>query len=123
MGAPYVECGDVTLTLDSSTTPTHSIGDEQGNYSLECTITNATTGDAIELGLPMALDQTLEMDTDEKTVTLLDGCSSQVQALTLVGGARRDWLRLVPGENELEFEDAGTEEMEILLLWDRRLFE
>jgi len=86
-------------------------------------IENTATGDSIALSLVMGLDETLEVDTDGKTVTLLADGSGQLQALTLVGGARRDWLRLVDGENELSFEDTGTEELEIVLVWDRRLFE
>ncbi|RLC70246.1 MAG: hypothetical protein DRI81_19355, partial [Chloroflexi bacterium] len=122
-GEGYLEAADCTVTLDSSNTPTHEIGNEQGNYTLDCVIENTATGDSIALSLVMGLDETLEVDTDGKTVTLLADGSGQLQALTLVGGARRDWLRLVDGENELSFEDTGTEELEIVLVWDRRLFE
>lgn len=118
-----LEVADCTVTLDSSNTPTHEIGSELGNYSLDCVIENETTGDSIALGLIMGLDETLEVDTDNKTVTLLEDGSGQQQAFAAVGGARRDWLRLVDGANALSFTDTGTVELEIVLVWDRRLFE
>jgi hypothetical protein len=118
-----LEAADCTLTLDSSNTPTHEIGDELGNYNLDCTIENETTGDSVEIAMTMGLDETLEVDTYHKTITLLADGTSQMQALTLVGGARRDWLRLVDGENDLSYSDTGTEELQIDILWDRRLFE
>ncbi|RLC69435.1 MAG: hypothetical protein DRI81_20470, partial [Chloroflexi bacterium] len=36
----YLEASDCTVTLDSSNTPTHEIGNEQGNYTLDCVIEN-----------------------------------------------------------------------------------
>lgn len=118
-----LEVADCTVTLNSSNTPTHEVGSELGNYSLDCVIENETTGDGIALNIVMGLDETLEVDTDSKTVTLLEDGSGQQQAFTPVSGARRDWLRLVDGENELSFTDTGTVELEIVLVWDRRLFE
>ncbi len=117
-----VEVADCTLTLNSSNVPTHEIGDEIGSYELDCIIANETTEEGIALNLTMGLE-TLEVDTDNETIILLADGSSQIQALTLIGGARPNWLRLVDGENELTFEDAGTVELEVVLVWDRRLFE
>lgn len=118
-----LEAADCTVTLNSANTPTHEIGSEQGNYTLDCVIENEATGDSIALSLVMGLDETLEVDTDRKVVTLLEDGSGQQQAFTPVEGARRDWLRLVDGENDLSFTDTGTVELEIVLVWDRRLFE
>jgi len=116
----YVEAADATLTLDNTATPTITIGAEQGNYSMACTITNNQTGEAIELAFTMELNEELEVDTDEKTVVYLADGSSQFQALTLVGGARRDWLALEPGNNQLQFDDVGTGNVMIALSWERR---
>lgn len=81
----YLEAADCTITLGPDT-PTHTINSEQTMYPLECTITNETTGDMIELTVMIDLDETLEVDTDEKTITYLADGSRQMQALTLVGG-------------------------------------
>jgi hypothetical protein len=117
-----VEVADVTLTLDSSHTPTLTIGAEQGNYSLACTLTNQTTGQAIALSYTMALNEELEVDSDAKTVIDLEDDSSQFQALTLVGGARRDWLPLRPGSNTLRFDDAGTSAVTVTVEWVKRYY-
>lgn len=119
----YVEVADVTVTLNSSYTPTTAfMGAEQGNYLLDCTITNNTTGDAIEVLHVMALDEELEVDTYEKTVVDLQDDSQQMQALTLVGGARRNWLRLQPGNNTLKFEDTGTVAVTVEVEWAERFY-
>ncbi|HIP95655.1 MAG TPA: hypothetical protein EYH32_00385 [Anaerolineae bacterium] len=106
--AQDVEVGTVTVTLSSTDTPAVSIGPEQGNYSLRAKITNETTGEAIEISFDMSLNETLEVDTEAKTVTHLADGTNQFQAVSLVGGVRRHWLRLVSGQNTLRFEDDGT---------------
>lgn len=123
-GGPLkVECSDVTVTLDSSNTPTVTVNSEQGNYTLNCTISNDTTGESISITFAMDPDETLRINTDTKEVTYLADDSQQYQALTVEGDTRRDWLRLVPGENELSFSDPGTTEVWIDILWDRRYYE
>lgn len=104
----YIEVADVTIALNTANTPAVSIGAEQGNYSLTCTITNQTTGDAVTLDFIMDLNEQLELDTDDKTVIYLDDSTNQFQALGLVGGSRRDWLKLRPGTNTIRFDDTGT---------------
>ena len=117
------ELGDeVYVYLNSSYIPVLIIGDEQGNYSLECTITNETTGDAITLDFTMELNEDLEVDTDAKTVTYLKDGSRQLQALELIGGARRDWLRLLPGNNTLKFEDPGTAGVTVTITFEERWY-
>ena len=96
-----VEAADVTLTLNSSNTPAAGLGTEQGNYSLDATLTLVVDGadaEALRLQLTMALDQELEIDCAERTVTLLADNSNQYQAITLQGTPqlRNYWLRL-PG--------------------------
>jgi hypothetical protein len=117
------EVADVLLSLNATSTPDHEILAEQGNYTLAATITNNETDEAIQVDFTMELDQTLEVDTTRKVVTYLADDSRQQQAMTTVGGARRDWLRLVAGENTLAFEDTGTNELEIEIVWDRRYVE
>jgi len=118
----FVECADCTVTLDNTYTPTITIGVEQGNYSLDAVIENQTTGEAIEVTYTMALNEELEVDTEAKTVTDLEDDSSQFQALALVGGARREWLRLVPGANTLEWTQAGTTGVTVTVDWTERFY-
>ena len=96
-----LEASDVTVTLDSSNTPAAGLGAEQGSYSLDTTLTLVVDGadaEALRLQLAMSLNQELEIDCAERTVTLLADNSNQYQALTLQGTPllRNYWLRL-PG--------------------------
>lgn len=118
----YLEVADVTLTLDSSKTPQIAICAEQGNYLLAATITNVTTGQVVLLDFVLGLGETLEMDSDRKTVTREADSSPQLQALTLVGGARRDWLKLVPGNNTLKYEEAGVADVDLTIEFEERYF-
>lgn len=121
----YIEASDVTLTLNSAKTPTTAIGSEQGNYSLDCTITNTTHPDtpAIKLTFTMQLNEELQVDTSAKTITYLDDNSAQFQALTLIGGARRDWLPLIAGNNTLRFDDTGTNAVTISITYEERSYQ
>ena len=94
----FLEVADVTVTLDSTRTPAIVYGDEQAVYDLDCTLTmirDSVDYEAIGLALTMALNQTLEIDCEERTVTLLDDGSNQFQALTLLSPAVRTyWMKL-----------------------------
>jgi hypothetical protein len=117
-----VEAADVTLTLSSSGVPTVTINAEQSNYTLDAKITNQRTDDEIEMDYIMALDDTLEVNTDEKTVIDLEDESNQFQALTVVGMTRRDWLRLEPGNNQLEYEEDNTQGVTLAIEWEERFY-
>lgn len=114
-----VEAGTVTVSLNTDEIPLVTVNAEQGNYELACTLTNQTTGDAITLSFVMDLDSELEIDTDEQTVTWLADNSGQFQALSL-STARRQWLRLVPGNNTLRFDDTGTGDVTLVTTWEER---
>ena len=118
-----IEVADVTLTLDATYTPDSTIGAEQNNYPMDCTIANAATGDSIQLTLNPTLADVIEVDTDAKTVKNLTEGSSIYGALTLIGGVRRDWLRLVNGDNVLTYTETGVVDNDIEILWDRRYYE
>jgi hypothetical protein len=109
--------------LDIVNEPAITIVAEQTNYLLACTITNNTTGDAVELTFNMSLNEELELDTDEKTVIYLGDDSNQFNSLALVGGPRRDWLPLQPGSNTLQFDDVGTGNVTIAFEWEERLYQ
>lgn len=118
----YLEASDVTLTLDSNYSPYTLVHPELNNYSLDCTITNQTTGEAIKLILSMAPNEELVLDTDNKTVVYLLDESNQFKALTVVDGPRRDWLPLIPGTNVLRFDDVGTNGVTVTIDHVERFF-
>jgi hypothetical protein len=116
------EFADATVTLNSSYTPTITIGSEASSGAIfGPVITNATTGESITLSAALRIDITLTIDTSNKTLTLSDG-SSRLDMLGL-DSTRCEWLRLLPGLNTLTFDDVGTEKLEIEIEWDRRYFE
>ncbi len=115
-----VEAADVTLALNGSYTPTVTIGGEQTTYRLQGTITNTTTGDALQVDFGMDLNQSLEINTDTHDVTSLTDNSPQYQALGIVGGSRKHLLRLQPGSNSLKYEETGLVDIDIDIEFERR---
>jgi len=119
----HLEAADCTITIGSE--PTITIGSEQGNYLLSCTITNNDSNnlDAISIEYAMSLNEELEVDTDAKTCTDLENNSSQFQALDLSAAGLRDWLPLDPGgASEIEFVDVGTTGVTITITWWERYY-
>lgn len=116
--------GNITncvFTLYAANVPVATIGAERANYSLNVTIKNETTGESMVLDFPiMEVDEILEVDTYQHTITYLQEGSRQQQALKLSSGARRDWLRLVRGANVLLWDDTGSNKVEVDILWNRR---
>lgn len=115
-----MEAADVTLTLVSGNAPVITVVAEQGNYTLDAVLTNNTTGDALAIAFEMELNETLEIDTYNRTVTYLADGSNQYGAVSRVGGARRDWLKLQPGSNTLQFDDSGTAGVTVAVSYEER---
>ena len=118
-----VECADVTVTLDSAVTPTTAVGVEQTNYQLACTLTNETTGEAIQLAFNMQLNQGLKVDTYNKEITYLLTNSKRFSALTLVGGARKHWLKLAVGNNTIRYDETGVAGLTLDFSWEERHYQ
>lgn len=104
-----VEVADITVTLDNTYTPDSSIGSEQSNYQLSATLKNNATGDSITINYNMALDESLEIDTEARIVTDLENDSYQLQAIASFNTVRKQWLPLDPGDNELEYTETGAQ--------------
>ncbi len=87
---------------------------------MQGTLTNVTTGDAIEIDFGLDLGQSLEINTDTEEVTLLADGSPQYQALTIVGGSRKSMMRLQPGANTLKFDESGLVDVDVDVEFERR---
>jgi len=108
------------LAFNTAYTPEVMVFGESGNYDLECTITNETTGDAIKVTYKMEIDDTLRVDTANKVVTdLVDG-SVQMQAREVLGDVRSQWLPLALGPNTLRYDAAGTGNVTVTVTWIKR---
>lgn len=113
-----IEFDTVILTLNSTYVPTKTIGSETSQYRINATITNNTTGDAITLDWLMALNRTLTVDCNAKTVTYDDGTNAY-GALSL-SNVRNNWLDLKPGTNTLQYDDAATQGVTIGIEFESR---
>jgi len=116
-----VEAGTVTVSLLATEVPLVTVNAEEGNYSLAATITNQSTGEAITITFVMDLASELEVNTDLRTVTWLEDGSRQFQAVQL-STVRRNWLRLLPGNNTLRWDDVGTNGVTLTLEWEERYY-
>lgn len=119
----YVDADACAITITAANVMGVTDGSEEANYELDVTIKNVTTDESIQLSFQMEEDKVLEVDSASKTLIYIDNGSRQMQALTLVESARRNWLRLLPGLNELTWSDVGTVQVELVIYCDRRYFE
>lgn len=117
-----VEVSDCVVTLDSGNTPVIVIVTEQGMYHIDATLYNQSTSITLGVNFATQLNQELEIDTDDKTVTDNRDGSSQLKAKTLIGGARRDWFKLRPNTNTLTFTDIGTAGITVTFEYEERYF-
>jgi hypothetical protein len=120
----YLECTNLTVTLDSDNTPAAALAPEQEIYDLDMTLTIVEDGldaEAITIRCIIAEDQQLEIDCDSRTVTYLFDGSNQLQSLGLVNpNVRRYWFRL-PGHWDggksvsLRFEELGANNVNVVV--------
>lgn len=124
VAARRLEVADVTLTL--ANTPDITLGAEEDNYDLDCIIANTTTGESLRVYYPfLATGEIINVNTYDKTVTrTYTGTSENIyNALTLVEGPRRDWLRLTPGNNTLAYTEDGATGVTVTVTWEKRNYE
>ncbi len=109
----------ITLALDSTLTPSVTLGSETGIYYLAAQITNNLTGEYITVNFNMAINATLTVDCALKTVTLSDGTNA-IGALT-TSTVRNEWLSLTNGvANTLQFDDSGSTGLTIVVSFNDR---
>ena len=121
--AARVECADITLTLDSSNTPTRTLGSEVTSvYDLNAVLKNDITGESITIRTQLEQNYTLQINTLDKTVTYLKDNSNRFPAMLLTGSnfVRGQWLRLQQGANTLSYTDANTGTLNIVIKWQGR---
>lgn len=109
------------LTVVFKDVPTAELMPQTTMYDMRLTLENVTTGESIQLVLPMALNEQLEVNTAEHTVTLLDTGSSQYQAIAK-SSRRRDMLPLGPGMNTLRIEEDGLQGMTVTISFETRRY-
>lgn len=95
---------------------------EQANYLLDAQIINETTGESISVNYTTAVGNTIVIDCDNYTITDNANGSSQLQMLEIVEGARKRWLRLVPGNNSWRYIDTGTTDVSLQVVFQSRFY-
>lgn len=94
------EIDSCTIVLNSSNVIQVGLNGEEANYQFAIEIRNNTTGESLFVDYPAAENQPLVIDSDAMTV-LYKG----MNAIRSIGWdtTRTNWLRLVPGPNELQY--------------------
>lgn len=114
----YFEVLTATVNFYATNEPTGSLGSEEANYYLSAEIENKTTGEKIILSLPMVLNKSLILDSEEGAVTY-DGVDA-FSCLELDDESRSVWINLEPGANELEITGDNVGSLTIGLSWYER---
>jgi len=120
------EVRQVTLTLNGSYTPLCSKSAEIGSsYNMDLTISNTATYEGttitewIELKMPMALGQSLIMETDSRSVYIYGNEVSALSALSK-SSERLMWLPLYHGTNVLTFTETGLASVTVVVAYEER---
>ena len=116
------KAGMNACTVGLTNVPHVMIRTETSNYKLNCTLRNDTTGETMEVTLPMALNTTAYIDTDPEfpTVTYLGRVTNGAVRLN---GVRAAWLKLQPGANTIGYETSllAANNMNIVIKWRDRV--
>jgi hypothetical protein len=108
----------LTVVIDSTEIPQMVALSAEGCYYINATITNNTTGEYIIIKGSMLLDETLLVDCDTKDLYLED--DNTYPATRSCSSIRKDWLNILPGTNELQFDDTGTGSVTVVVSWEDR---
>ena len=106
-----MEATDMTFVWDSARTPNVTLGAEvtaaSGNgYPLDMKITNTTSGEWLKVTAQCELNQTVEIDCENKWIKYLFD-NSYLPAVLTFSTVRHDWLNLSVGTNTLQSDDTG----------------
>lgn len=108
-----------TVVFDSTYIPTGTLLGEVGNYPLEVTLENETTGDAVTLNFTMLIGSTFSLDGETNTVQY-NGVNA-FGAVTMDDEGRAAYLRLQGGvTNTIRISGDDLGELDIDLSWYRR---
>lgn len=116
-----IEFGAAAVYISIREYPYVVVGNEMSTYDLNASIANDTSYEYIRLSFAMSVNQELEIDCYNRTVTYLADNSRQLAALTVSAG-QRHWMRLVPGNNTLRYVDQGTTGVTMTIQYRRRFY-
>lgn len=113
---------EALVTFTALAVPTVTMGDEETDYDLDMTITNQTTGEGVSAVFPnMAPFETLVIDSEAQAVTYTGDGSNRYDVVRR-DAPRTRFLRLVPGDNLLRFEEDGMGDMQVTVRYTPRWY-
>ena len=95
----------ITLQFDQGRTPTIVISAELDLYLLNGTLTNNTTGDYLDFGIPGALNMSITVDPENREV--IDNETGDLIPWGIFASNPLDWLYVAKGANTFEFVQSG----------------
>ena len=113
----------MTVDIYATDAPVGTLSAEQTNYAMELTITNDATSKTLALAANVNVDDIIEIDTNGKVAWNLTENVNLSGKVVQTDGIRRDWLKLIEGENTLTFADATAASIAVEVVYDRRLYE
>jgi hypothetical protein len=101
----YAKAGISAATVNF-TNPPHVMlrGEVTSSAKVNCTITNTTTNERIDLSLPVTVNDTIYVDTDPGFPTVTYN-GQVVNGAIKLSSVRAAWLKLQPGSNSLSFDN------------------
>jgi len=107
----------LTLTVEfpSAKIPTGTYFSETSNYSMDVTITNQRNGDSLAFVCPMVLNKVVVIDAEEFAVTC-DGVNAH-NSMQLNDEGRAEWMRLEPGDNDIDVAGADLGTLDVDFEW------
>jgi hypothetical protein len=95
-----------------------SVGARDDMYDLDCAFEVVETGEALSLRWPMAVDDTLYLDSVARTIMDEDGTNAY---RAMSRNARRiHWLAIPPGNSTLKFTEAGAAGLAVTTHYEER---
>ena len=114
-----VEYDSITLALDTSYTPLIWFGAENANNHADFRITNNTTGEWVEVHTTCGINDSVIIDVDD-LICYLESDPSQGVPIQLDDESRMEWLRFLPGVNELKYTEVGVAAVTLTSVYEAR---
>lgn len=114
---------DITsITVGLTNYPHVMIRTESANYKLDCRIRNETSGEYLDIVYPMALNETLIIDTNPDFPNATHK-GVIVNGAVKLSSIRAAWLKMNAGANSIGFESnlAATSNITVVIKWRDRL--
>jgi len=111
-----IEFDSITVALTAANVPDITFGSEVVNNHADFRITNNTTGEWIEVHAPLAVNDSIIVDTEDYE------CYRESDAadlpILLDDESRAEWLLLQPGNNTLQYDEANVVAVTVLVTWE-----